>query len=205
MKFMVCQTDEQVRLAQALRYKVFCAEKSWISSEGCEEETETDAHDSGAVHFLALDNDGTAVGTSRYLIGRHQELPAAQHIDLASLNLNVADVTEVSRLATLPASRSHDLAVFLGLTRLMWHWGMEHSVKSWMAIADVPLFHLLTRLRIPVLAVAPSLDYMGSECVPVAFDMPGSGAALYRRRGEDITPVQLHEELVTTSGLGVRA
>jgi len=198
---MVCKTARQLRLAQALRYEVFCAEKQWIDSGTCSDQTESDAYDDDAVHFLAVDADGTAIGTSRYLLGSCQSLPAARHIDIAKLGLDPARVTEVSRLATKPTKRSQDIAVFLGLTRLMWHWGMENAIQSWMAIADVPLYHMLSRLRIPELAVAPSVDYLGSECVPVAYDMRGTGAALYRRLEEDVTPEALHAQLLPAAGL----
>lgn len=199
MRFLICDTEEQIRLAQELRYRVYCAEKQWIESSSCSGDAEADAFDESAVHFLAFDEDGTAVGTSRYLLGSAQRLPAEEFIDVERLGLDRTRVTEVSRLATLPSSRSHDLAVFLGLTRLMWHWGMDHAIQSWMAIADVPLYHLLSRLRIPELAVAGHVDYLGSECVPVAYDMPGTGAALYRRLGEDVTPEELHRELRSPS------
>jgi len=200
LRFLVCRTPGQVRLAQALRYEVYCREKAWIQADTAEDEYEVDASDELAVHFLALDDAGTAMGTSRYLLGSAQELPACEHIDIQPLGLALERVTEVSRLATRRSDRSHDLRVFLGLTRLMWHWGMDHSISAWMAIADVPLYHLLTRLRIPVVALAPSVDYLGSECVPVAYDMRGTGAALYRC-DPSVCPDDLHRDRVASSGL----
>jgi N-acyl-L-homoserine lactone synthetase len=188
-------------MAQALRYEVYCEEKGWVSPTRSGERLEIDAYDDLATHFLAVDEDGTVLGTVRYLRGEVQRLPAFDHISPESLGLEPRRITEVSRLATRRTSRSQDLGVFLGLTRLMWHWGMENSIRSWMAIADQPLYRLLSRLRIPVLAVGEPIDYLGSECVPVAYDMPGSGAALYRRLDDAIEPVDLHHQLVAKSGL----
>jgi N-acyl-L-homoserine lactone synthetase len=201
MRFMVCETPAQIHQAQELRYEVYCEEKGWVEPSAAGERTECDAHDSGAVHFLALTAEGDAVGTARYLLGHRQELPAGRYLDFEQLGLEAHEVTEVSRLAIRRGNRSQDLAIFLGLTRLMWHWGMEHSVRSWCAVADVPLYKLLARLRIPTLVVGEPVDYLGSKCIPVAFDMPGSGAALYRRLHEAPDPMLLHAELSAASGL----
>ena len=201
MRFHVCATPEQVSQAQTLRYEVYCKEKGWVRPPSSGSLCEVDESDERAVHFLAVNHAGSAVGTARYLLGWEQELPASRYLDTVALGLKPRDVTEVSRLAIDRAERSQDLLVFLGLTRLMWHWGMENSVKSWCAVADVPLYKLLTRLRIPVLATGGPVDYMGSECMPVAYDMPGSGAALYRRLHEQPDPDALHREFVEASGL----
>ncbi len=179
MEFLVCDKPEQIRQVQALRFEVYCVEKGWVEAEECPNGLEVDEQDDLAVHFLALD-EGKPIGTSRLLLGSKQPLPAAEYIDLSALGLPIDKVAEVSRLATVRLSRSQDLLVFFGLTKLMWEWGMERSMLAWLAIADLPLFSLLKRLGMPILAVAPETYYMGSACVPVAFDVPNTGAALQR-------------------------
>jgi N-acyl-L-homoserine lactone synthetase len=181
MRFIVCETVDQVRLGQALRYEVYCIEKGWIDPSTCDDGLETDEYDRLAVHFLALDDEGTPVGTSRLLLGSRQILPAAKYLNLSSHGIAPGNVAEVSRLAAHETRRSQDLKVFLGLTKLMWVWGNERSMEACAAIADVPLFGLLTRLGLPVISMAPPIDYLGSKCIPVAFDVPGMGPALDRR------------------------
>ncbi len=177
MRFFICQDQTHLRLAQALRYEVYCHEKGWIDPAQFADHTERDEYDDLAVHFLAVDED-IPVGTSRLLLGSLQPLPAADYIDLAKLGLDPRDCVEVSRMATHPMRRSQDLKVFLGLNRAMWHWSMERRIKAWLAIADVPLFRLLKRLRMPIIADAPPIDYLGSPCVPAAFDLVDTGVAL---------------------------
>ncbi len=181
MRFIVCDEPAQIREAQRLRFEVFCLEKSWVDSEACEDGIEADPSDPFAVHFLALDGD-VPVGTSRCLLGWRQELPTAALLDLAPLGLEPTEIAEVSRLATKRDGRSRDLQIFLGLTTLMWEWGMQNSVKVWLAIADVPLYYMLTRLGLPVVAEGEPIEYLGSRCVPVAFDMPGTGPVLKAAR-----------------------
>lgn len=174
---MMCTEPEHVQLAQSLRYTVFCREKGWIDPLACPEGVETDEHDHLALHFLALEGD-VPVGTIRLLLGDRQDLPAAEYLDLDGLGLDIRRLAEVSRLATQRTERSSDLRVFLGLTRLIWEWGMENSIVAWLAIADLPLFKLLDRLGMPVIASAEEVEYLGSACIPVAFDMQKTGEAL---------------------------
>ena len=177
VRFIVCEEPEHIREAQRLRYEVFCVEKEWVDAEACEDGIETDPSDPAAVHFLALDGD-VPVGTVRLLLGWRHELPATRFLDLSPLNLEPTQVAEVSRLATKRHGRSQDLRIFLGLNTVMWEWGTAHQVKVWLAIADMPLYHMLTRLGMPVVAEAQPVQYLGSLCVPVAFDMPGTGDVL---------------------------
>jgi N-acyl-L-homoserine lactone synthetase len=180
MRFVVCETPEQVRVAQRVRYDVFCIEKGWIDPALCPDGTEADEWDEIAIHFLAFDED-TALGTVRLLLGSKQDLPATPYLDLASLGLVPHRLVEVSRLATKRSCRSQDLRVFLGLTMLMWEWATEQSVDAWLAIADVPLVRLFERIGLPIVATEPEIDYLGSRCVPLAVDLAGTGPALMRR------------------------
>jgi len=177
LRFLICHKPEQVQMAQALRYEVYCREKAWVDAERCPDGLEADEYDDLALHFLALEGE-TPVGTSRLLLGDRQQLPAADYLDLEALGLRHEHLVEVSRLATRRTQRSSDLRVFLGLTRLMWEWSMDRSKVAWLAVADVPLFRLLERLGMPVIGRAPEVEYLGSTCVPVAFDMERTGAAL---------------------------
>jgi N-acyl-L-homoserine lactone synthetase len=181
VEFIVCEQPEQVLQAQRLRYEVYCLEKSWVDQAECEGGIEADPSDALATHFLALD-DGVVVGTVRLLLGWHEELPGAHYLDLAALGLEPSETVEVSRLATKRIGRSQDLRIFLGLTKLMWSWATDHSAMAWLAIADVPLYHMLTRLGLPVLAESEPVDYLGSTCIPIAFDMPGTGPVLHGAR-----------------------
>lgn len=181
LQFIVCSEPDQIRAAQQLRFEVFCLEKAWVDSRSCEDGIETDSSDSVAIHFLALDDD-MPVGTVRLLLGWRQPLPAAVHLDLDSLNIGPAEMVEVSRLATKRTGRSQNLRIFLGLTSLMWEWATQNSAKVWLAIADEPLYYLLTRLGLPVVAEGDPVEYLGSRCIPVAFDMPGTGLVLKSAR-----------------------
>lgn len=182
LEFIVCETPEQVKAAQQLRYEVFCLEKGWIDSNECAGDIETDALDEGAVHFLALDQ-GIPVGTTRYLLGDVCDLPAAQYLRLDQLGVEPREVVEASRLATRKQGRTQDMRLFVGLTTLMWVWAMKRGVKMWLVIADVPFYHMLVRIGLPLIVRGEEVEHLGSQCVPAAFDMAGTGPVLRRRAG----------------------
>lgn len=181
MRFKVCDDPEDVRSTQALRFEVYCEEKGWIDPSTCPEGLEADEFDLRAIHFLATDDDGTPLGTSRLILGSRETLPAAEHLDLSAVGLDPADVVEYSRLAIKRSGRSQDLRVFLGLTMSAWQWSTVHSMKAWLAVSDLPLFHLLRRLGLPAIAVGPRVHHLGSECIAAAYDMPLTGPVLVRR------------------------
>ncbi|WP_406728028.1 GNAT family N-acetyltransferase [Streptomyces sp. GD-15H] len=91
----------------AVRKEVFVAE------QGVPENLEYDAHDSGAVHVLALGEDGTALGTGRLL---HGEAAAAK-------NGGDASAGALGRLAVM--RRARGLGIGAALVR-----GVEEAARA---------------------------------------------------------------------------
>lgn len=190
MQLVVCETDEQLRQAMRLRYEVYCLEKAWIDPATCQGELETDEYDRDAKHFLAFHDDGQLLGTCRLLQGSCQELPAARFLDLEELGLDTALVVEVSRMATTRSSRTAGLLVMLGLTQVMLEWGVPRGIKAWVSVADAPLYAVMKRIGMPIIAEAPQVDYLGSMCVPACVDAPRTIDVLARKgfRAQDVNP-----------------
>ena len=182
MECILCTEPGHVRMAKALRYSVYCEEKRWIDPRQCVDGIEEDGDDELAIHFLALE-DGHPVGTARLLLGKHQKLPASEYIDLTAIGVDETQIAEISRLAIRRHSRSYDLRVFLNLMQAMWSWGSDNSMLVALAIADAPLFTGLQRLGIPTLATTPEVEFLGSSCVPVAFEVSSLGEWCQRRLG----------------------
>jgi N-acyl-L-homoserine lactone synthetase len=177
-------------MAQALRYEVFCLEKEWIEPASCESGLEVDDYDELAVHFLVLDDEsGHALGTCRLLLGSYMTLPAAGFLDLPALGLQPAQACEVSRLASVRSARSRSLEVFLGLMQAMSAWGAGSDIRVLLSVADVPLHRLMTRIGMPFVAVGDPVEYLGSECIPSAIDVAGTGEFLDRLRDSRLETV----------------
>jgi len=88
MQTMIQQVDWETRRATllAIRIAVF------VEEQGVPAELEHDQHDLEAVHLLATDGDGHAVGTARLLadghIGRMAVLPAWRHQGIGTAMLH---------------------------------------------------------------------------------------------------------------------
>lgn len=184
-EFLRCTTAEQIEAAMRVRHEVFCIEKGWIDPATCARDIETDDYDADAVHFLAL-KDGVPVGTTRGLLGELVELPAFEYLPPHLFKADRKEIAEVSRLATIPESRTQDAFVFMGLCSVMWEVAMERSIRICMAIADVRFYRLLMRMQFPLIAKAKPVEHMGSLCVPVAFDVLRLGNAISRQLGRPL-------------------
>lgn len=180
---IVCETPEQIQMAQALRYKVFCLEKEWVDASSCENGLEVDEYDELAVHFLVFDEESeTAVGTSRLLLGSCQTLPAARFLDLAALGLRPAQTCEVSRLASLRSARARNFEVFLLLMHAMSMWVAGLDITAALSVADAPLHRMMTHIGMPFVAVGEPVEYLGSECIPSVIDVAGFSELVARLR-----------------------
>jgi N-acyl-L-homoserine lactone synthetase len=184
-EFFQCTTPEQTEAAMRVRHQVYCIEKGWIDPATCPGDIEQDELDAEAVHFLAQ-RDGEPVGTTRVLRGDVAQLPAFEFLPRHLFNAELNQIVEISRLAVIPHNRSQDAAVFVGLGLAMWEYGMERGIRVCMAVADVPFYRLLMRMRFPVIAKAKPVEYMGSLCVPLAFDVPKMVLALKRESAERV-------------------
>ena len=183
MRPIVCETPEQIQMAQALRYEVFCLEKEWIDPSSCENGLETDEYDELAIHFLVVDDEtGAGLGTSRLLLGSCQTLPASRFLDLDALGLQPSQTCEVSRLASLRSARARNFEVFLLLMHAMSTWGAGVDITAALSVADVALHRLMTRIGMPYVSVGEPVDYLGSECVPSVIDVAGFNELVARTR-----------------------
>jgi len=189
MRSIVCETPEQIQLAQALRYEVYCLEKEWIEPGTCDRGLEVDSYDELAIHFLVLDDEtDAALGTSRLLLGSCQELPGAEFIDLGALGLLPAQTCEVSRLASLRSARARNFEVFLLLMHAMSTWGAGVDITAALSVADVSLHRLMTRIGMPYVAVGEPVEYLGSECIPSVIDVAGFNQLVARTREARLEP-----------------
>jgi len=183
MRSIVCETPEQIRMAQALRYEVYCLEKEWIEPSSCDGGLEVDEYDELAVHFLVFDDESEMVlGTSRLLLGSCQTLPGESFLDLEALGLQPAQTCEVSRLASLRASRAPNFEVFLLLMHEMSVWVADFDIVAALSVADVPLHRMMSRIGMPFMAVGEPVEYLGSECIPSVIDVAGFSALVVRVR-----------------------
>ena len=74
---------EEKRIAYQLRYKMMCQDLKWLPDEGYVNKEEQDEYDKNqSLIFLALDEYGNCIGTSRLILQGDIALPVELNFDL---------------------------------------------------------------------------------------------------------------------------
>lgn len=101
----VAATDEERALAFRLRFQVYCQECRYLDPVCYPDGLERDIFDDHAVHLLALDGAGEAVGSVRLVLPSPLSFPTQDYFsEWPARDCNC--VAEVSRLIVAPAYRS---------------------------------------------------------------------------------------------------
>lgn len=180
--FKQCETQEELAESFRLRYQIFCLEKNWIDASFCPGQKEQDEYDNCSVHFIAFNSRKEPIGSTRLILNSEKGFPVSRHLDID--HYSHEKMVEVSRFAVIREERANHLAVFFGLTRLMWLYSNSFNMESWAAVVDKPLFKLFTRLHMPFLSVGKSVWYLGSESIPLVVDFKDTEKVLFNSRTE---------------------
>jgi N-acyl amino acid synthase of PEP-CTERM/exosortase system len=184
---LTADTAERVRLAQKIRYQVYCIEHPFLSVDSLDC-IETDEFDSHSVHTLLLSREtGDALGTARLILPRPHAFEhsfAVQHVlDRNSLktlaSLPHHSTAEVSRFSisrqlrrqgsdssgapqsdTISANPCGPL-MRLGLFRGLVHMSMIHGITHWCAVMEPTLLRMFTAMAIRPEPLGPMVEYHG--------------------------------------------
>lgn len=179
MKTVIARTEEERGLCYRMRYDVMCRELGWISGDRAtpEERDEYDLEQS--IDFLALDDEGEPIGTSRLIVEGRLPLPIERHFmlvprdEMEKAHGSIASAAEGSRFI-VPRNtqyRRHEVSVSMchALIARCIGLGITHMFVS----ADHKVFRLLRMIGFPLERVGESTHYMGSETVPSIIAMAG--------------------------------
>jgi N-acyl amino acid synthase of PEP-CTERM/exosortase system len=196
-EMQLADTPDRVRLAQVVRYQVYCVENAYEAPKASDH-LETDEFDSHAVHTLLSSRANAYVlGTVRLILPLadrlHDSFPLQRVMDASSLNvfntLPLRMMGEVSRfsisrefrrtaeegdtsghLAT--ASNSGPL-MRLGLVQGLIRMCIDHGITHWCAAMEITLLRMLAAMGIRFQAVGPVVEHHGPRqpCYCVIPDM----------------------------------
>jgi N-acyl amino acid synthase of PEP-CTERM/exosortase system len=175
---VVADTDDLLRVAQKLRYQVYCLENGYEDPAAHPGALETDNFDSHAVHgLLRHRSTGTALGTVRLIMSladrpddsfAMQRLSGIRALKL-SQQLPLSSTAEVSRfslsrqlrrnadpqsrmtqpLSTLQAFLQNSTPLLrLGLIQSMLRMSLQNGITHWCAMMEPTLLRMLTAMAI---------------------------------------------------------
>lgn len=173
MRIVIAEEETKKRLTYRLRFEVMCLELGWLSGDEYHGGIEHDEYDSGqSLPFLAIDQFGQSVGTSRLILPGEHPFPVETHFNIHSpermekehgeLNYCV----EVSRFVVPdnPALKNHEITMML--CRAMIKKSLEMGVSHMLMSTDYRFFRLLKILGFQLEEIGEPKDYMGSKTIP---------------------------------------
>ncbi|MCL6472536.1 MAG: GNAT family N-acetyltransferase [Firmicutes bacterium] len=154
----------------ALRYRVFCEEKEYISLSSSEDCLESDEFDQHAIHFIALDEKENAIGSIRLILDSPTGFPVNKYFGIPKMDVpGVA--AEVSRLVVLREKRSIDHDIMLSLCKAIYDYSIDHGIKYWYAILDRRFIALSRRLGFIFKQVGDCKYCLGDVTAPYVLDI----------------------------------
>jgi N-acyl amino acid synthase of PEP-CTERM/exosortase system len=178
-------TMERLRVAQRIRYQVYCVEHPYEKSDS-PDGFETDEFDSYAAHNLLIHRaTDAALGTVRLILPRANELdrsfPVQRAMDESSLTvfnrLPLHSTAEVSRFSISrefrrildTSDRLEDAAFIrnsgplmrLGLMQAIVRRSMEHGITHWSAAMEPTFIRMFAAMAMRFQPVGPLFDYHG--------------------------------------------
>jgi N-acyl amino acid synthase of PEP-CTERM/exosortase system len=181
---LAADTAERIRLAQKIRYQVYCIENIFLPIDNLDS-IETDEFDAHSAHTLLLSREtGEALGTARLI------LPLAHAFERSFAVQRVLDPHSLKTLRSLPHHATAEVSRFsisrqlrrqgsdspqsdtvsanvcgplmrLGLFRGLVQMSMIHGITHWCAVMEPTLLRMFTAMAIRPEPLGPLVDYHG--------------------------------------------
>ncbi len=176
----VADTEQEKRMSYRLRFETMCRDLGWLPAQDYAVPEEKDEYDDGqSITFLAMDDEGSAVGTSRIIFPGEKQLPIEKHFELVAradiekTHGKISLGAEVSRFIVPHHTRykKHEITRLLcmALLRTLMGTGASHAYVS----ADHRFFRLLVMLGFNFTQIGEPVFYMGSKTVPGIVNLSG--------------------------------
>ena len=173
VKVAVAGTEEERRPSYRLRFETMCRDLGWLSVQDYALPEEKDEYDADqSIIFLAFDDDGNPVGTTRIIMPGDIPLPIEKHFELypkelvESLHGKILLGAEVSRFVVPNHHKykKHEITQVLCMALLgnLLTTGASHAYIS----ADHRFFRLLSMMGFSFAPIGEPKVYMGSKTIP---------------------------------------
>ena len=164
--FTQAQSNQDLDEVFRLRYQIYCLERGFEEGANHPDRRETDEFDAHSIHFLARDESGVAVGTSRLVKDSALGLPLESQWNISSALPGVprSKCIEVSRMSVSkelkrPDAESAQGEISLGLMRACYWHAKKEDLTHWCAAVERPWWLVLRRLGFNFRQVGPPKEY----------------------------------------------
>lgn len=149
------RTTEELRLSYALRFRVYCEERGFLSASDYPTAIESDKYDDCSLHFGSFNGEGELVGSSRLVLRSPLGFPMfdhCKHID-PEWRRRIDNIPKLAEISRLVVSRQYRRRSNDG------HYGIQHLEE--LAEAD-------RRRRARVPEETPETDRRGQYSVAIS-------------------------------------
>ncbi len=184
---VAARSDAEIKLAQQIRYQVYCIENAFEDAAGFPDGIEFDEFDSHSVHSLLIHRaSGRAVGTTRLILpiqGALDRSFAIQRVctDPGLKRLPLQRTAEVSRFSISKQFRRREgdtqyegrseargrrsiaPLMSLGLIQSLVRMSFEHGITHWCATMEPTLLRLLVPMGIHFERLGPVINFHGTR------------------------------------------
>lgn len=186
---IVARNEEEKRLSYQLRFDVMCRDLGWLPPQDYAVPEEQDEYDiKQSIIFLALNESGNAIGSSRIILPGDIPLPVERHFELypqiqiEAIHGKIEYAVEVSRFIVPqnPNFKKHEITLVLCISMIKKSitMGATHLLVS----ADYRFFRLLNILGFELAEIGNPEFYMGSKTVPGITNLNKLHSKLMRER-----------------------
>ena len=185
------RTPDELKLAYALRYRVYCEERGFLSKTDYPEGIEQDEFDDYSIHFGSFNAEGEIVGAARLVMPGPRAYPMFRHctveapwkrkiettpriVEISRLvvsrqyrrrandgHYGIQHVENVLPLQSDPLDRRQQFSVAVSLFKAMYHAAWHLQVTHALSAMELTLLRLLQRYHFPFEKIGPECDYYG--------------------------------------------
>ena len=185
----VAETEEEKRPSYRLRFETMCRDLGWLPAQDYVVPEERDEYDAAqSIIFLAFDDDGSPVGTTRIIMPGDIPLPIEKYFELypkelvESVHGKIVLGAEVSRFVVPHHQKykKHEITQVLCMALLgkLLTKGASHAYIS----ADHRFFRLLIMMGFNFSPIGEPKVYMGSKTIPAITNLIALEARLRREK-----------------------
>lgn len=185
------RTIDELKMSYALRCRVYCEERGFLSLADYPAGVESDKYDDYSIHFGSFDAEGDMVGSARLVLRGPLGFPMFDHcavdpewrakidaipklVEISRLvvsrryrrrandgHYGIQHPTEGAELHPDHAERRQQFSVAVSLFKAMYQAGHRLQITHALSAMELTLLRLLQRYHFPFEKIGPECDYFG--------------------------------------------
>jgi N-acyl-L-homoserine lactone synthetase len=172
IKVILASNEEEKKACYRMRYEMICQELGWISGDKVSPEERDEYDATQSISFLALDDDGNPIGTSRIILEGDMPFPIERHFKIdpreriEEVHGKIISVVEASRFIVPNNNNFRHHEVSISMCQALIAKCLDLDISHIFISADYKFYRLTRMTGFPLAKIGEAIHYMGSMTVP---------------------------------------